>query len=302
MDRLSKTTASLPSVRCLTESTLSHVFEEIRTNLSLPSTYPSGTKILDLLMSMGIATRIPIEGTLTSKPSKKFYIFGIRGSQEINVEPLELLQAYHQSGVICYFSALSFLNLTSQLATHHHIAILTRPKIKAKYDLAKILPETIRQQKKNERSRLGTSVFSYQGISYYSTKRVKKSIPGIKTRSLSPWTKIRITTTEQTLLDTLQYPFHCGGPEAIFEAWERKINQIDDELILDYLKEIQIAPLARRLGAIFELYDHHPTNRLSSFLRKLMRRFMTESEFKTISLLRGIDYSRINTNWNVSIP
>jgi predicted transcriptional regulator of viral defense system len=253
-------------------------------------------------MSMGIAARIAIEGTPTSKPSKKFYIFGIRGSQEINVEPLELLQAYHQSGVICYFSALSYLNLTSQLSTHHHIAILTPSKNKAKADRAETLPMTILPSEKIERSKLGTPVFSYQGIPYYSTRRVKSSIPGIKTRSLSPWTKIRITTTEQTLLDTLQYPFHCGGPEAIFEAWERKIDKIDDELILDYLKEIQIAPLTRRLGAIFELYDHHPTNRLSSFLKKLMRRFMRESEFKTISLLRGIDYSRINSTWNVSIP
>jgi len=302
MDRLSKTTPSLFSVRCLTESTLSHVFEEVRISLSLPSTYPSGTKILDLLMSMGLATRIPIEGTPTSRPSKKFFLFGIRGSQKINVDPLELLQAYHQSGVICYFSALSYLNMTSQPATYHHIAILTPPKKKVKTDPAEILPKTIRPMEKIVRSRLGTPIFSYQGIPYYSTRRILNSIPGIKTRSLSPWIKIRMTTTEQTLLDTLQYPFHCGGPEAIFEAWERKINKIDDELILDYLKEIQIAPLTRRLGAIFDLYDHQPTNKLGSFLKYSIKRVMTGSEFKTISLLRGIDYSRINSTWDVSVP
>jgi predicted transcriptional regulator of viral defense system len=31
---------------------------------------------------------------------------------------------------------------------------------------------------------------------------------------------VRITTLEQTLLDTLHRPLSCGGPPIVIEAWE----------------------------------------------------------------------------------
>jgi hypothetical protein len=252
-DRLSKPSLSLPSVRCLTGKTLSHIFEDIRTDLNLPSTYPSGAKILDRLISMGLAARIPIESESDSKPSKKFVLLGIRESREFNIDPLELLQTYQPSGVICYFSALSHLNLTTQLATHHHIAILTPQKNRQIKRQADKNHTSTGPLDKSDRSRLGTIIFTRQGISYFSTKRVIRSIPGINTRFLSPWTKIRMTTLGQTLLDTLQYPFHCGGPETIFEVWEKQISTIDEDVLFEYLRKIRIPPLTRRVGAIFDL-------------------------------------------------
>ena len=301
-ERLSKTTPSLPCVRCLTKKTLARMFREIQIELKLPSTYPSGVKILEHLISMGLATRVPIEDAPKLTPSKEFFLLGIRGSRELDVDPLELLQAYHQSGIICYFSALAHLNLTTQISAHHHVAILTPRSIKTNIEPAEIIPKSDNSKEKIKRSRLGTPAFSYQGIPYYSVKRVKNSLPGVKIRILSPWTRIRMTTIEQTLLDTLQYPFHCGGPEAVFEAWEKQIEKIDDDLILDYLERIQIAPLTRRIGAIFELLGHHPVKRLDSFLKKKRNQFFAQSEIQHISLLRGTHYSQINSSWYVYVP
>jgi len=281
---------------------LSHLFEEIRTDLFLPSTYPSGVKILDLLTSMGLAIRVPVEVTSRTKPSNNFFLIGIHGSHEKCVDPLELLQAFNPSGVICYFSAVSHLGLTTQSATHHHIALITTRRAKTAIEKIERTPLLNISREKVHRSKMGTPVFSYQCIPYYSTKRVNHSAPGINTRILSPSVQIRMTTKEQTLLDTLQYPYHCGGPETVFEAWEKHIDEIDEDLLLGYLKKIQIAPLTRRLGAIFNLYHRRPTNRLGKYLNNSKGHFIAKEEFETISLLRGIDYSRIDSFWNVAVP
>jgi len=303
MNRLSKTTTTLLNVRCLTENTLSHLFEDIKIELKLPSTFPSGVKIIDHLTAMGLASRIPIKVASATKPSNRFYLFGVRESEDFNIDPLELLQSYQQSGVICYFSALSHLGLTTQIAAHHHIAKLIPYQTKTNIERPEISSE-LNNTKNNkiERSKIGTIIFSFQEIPYYSTKRLRKSAPGIKTRILSPLSKIRITTKEQTLLDTLQYPYHCGGPETVFEAWERQIRNLDEKLITDYLNKIQIAPLTRRVGAILNLYNHNPTSHLSAYLKKSKERFAARAELNTISLLRGIAYSRIDTYWNVAVP
>jgi hypothetical protein len=251
---------------------------------------------------MGLAARIPIESESKLKPSNKFFLLGMHASRELNIDPLELLQSYQPSGVICYFSALTHLNLTTQVATHHHIAFLTPHGNQPKVHQAENGHMPSGPPGKNDRSKLGTMIFSRQSIPYFSTKRVIHSIPGIQSRFLSPWTKIRMTTLEQTLLDTLQYPFHCGGPETVFEAWEKHINTIDEDVLLDYIKEIQIPPLIRRIGAIFDLFGRQPTKGLFQYLNKSKSLFLSSSEFNLISLLRGIEYSQKNSNWNILIP
>src|SRR5207237_3233319 len=43
------------------------------------------------------------------------------------------------------------------------------------------------------------------------TRRSARLVLGVQSRDYGPRTRIRITTLEQTLLDTLSKPFHCGG-------------------------------------------------------------------------------------------
>jgi predicted transcriptional regulator of viral defense system len=251
---------------------------------------------------MGLATPISVETISTSRPSNRLFLFGIQRSEATNIDPLELLQTYNQSGLICYFSALSHLGLTSQLPTHHHIASLTRRRTGGEEPRDERRSGKKESAGKSERSKMGTLAFSYNGIPFYSTKRLLESAPGIKTRILSPLTKVRMTTIEQTLLDTLQYPYQCGGTETVFEAWESRIESINEELMLTYLKKIQIDPLTRRLGAILNLYNYHPKDKLDSYLKKMRGKFIGVPEFKPIGVLRGIEYSRLDSTWNVTIP
>lgn len=301
--RLSKPSSSLPTVRCLTRKTLVGIFRDVERELSLPSTFPSGIKILKHLISMGLARRIPLEWTDIPAPSKEFYSMGFQGSQEPEIDSLELLQAFNKKGIICYFSALSHLELTTQVAVHHHVAIPIRKRVDE--NIARPLekaPNLDQLGETSKRSKFGTHIFSYEGIPYYSTKRAMHSIPGIQERILSPWATIRMSSMEQTLLDTLQYPYHCGGPEVVFEAWQSARDRYREEKLLECLKKIDLPPLIRRLGALYNLFDYTPSKPLGQFLEEKRMQFFTQSENSTIPLLRGSSFSQVDPQWNVLVP
>jgi len=301
-DRLSKTKSSLPCIRCLTKGTLIHLFKEIQKDLALPSTYPSGTKIIEHLISMGLATKVPVEETARPIPSKELFVIGIFGSHNLEIDPLEMMQAYNLKGVICFFSALAHLNLTTQIPVHNHIASLIPKKIVDIARLTSVNDWAAPTDVSKTRSKMGTPIFSYQNVPIYSTKRIINSIPGIKSRILSPWAIIRMTTIEQTLLDTLQYPLQCGGPEVVFEAWGKKIRNLRDDLILEYLKIINIPPLTRRLGAILDLFNHRPISELYAYLEESRSNIFIQPEVPEIPILKGMFFSRLNSSWNVLIP
>jgi predicted transcriptional regulator of viral defense system len=297
--RLAEPTPDLPSVRCVTRQTLVHLIGEAADELRLPSTFPTGKKVIEHLVSMGFASHVPIEEVSKPGPSRDFILLGIQESRELQVDPLELLQAFDQQGVVCYFSALSYYDLTTQIPASHHVASLITHKAEPAATSAEKLSTS---PKGTQRSKLGTHVFSYGGVPFYSTKRARKSIPGIKTRVLGPATNIRIATVEQTLLDTLQYPFHCGGPAVVLESWERQTGTTDEDLFLAYLKAIQIQPLTRRVGALFELLGIPATGGLGSYLDATKKIILEQPETPWIPLLRGVSYSRESAAWKVMVP
>ncbi|NOY86325.1 MAG: hypothetical protein GXP52_03365 [Deltaproteobacteria bacterium] len=293
---------SLPSVRCLSAYTLSRMFTEIQKEQALPTTFPSGVKILNHLKAMGLASRVPIEGISKRVPSKDFYLIGIHASHDVDADPLELLQAYKQEGVICYFSALFYFNLTTQIPTHHHIATILKQKRRPRSEMTTVTFEQPSSDNSGKREKLGTRAFSYQDVPIYLTKRQENTIPGIKLRVFNPRTQIRMTTIEQTLLDTFQYPYKCGGPEVIFESWNAHINKINESLILEYLKKIDILSLTRRVGAMFDVMAYKPDPDLARFLEGTRRETLNITGIADIPLFRGTHYLRINQNWRILIP
>ena len=131
--------------------------------LHLPSTFPTGKKIIEHLVSMGLASHVPIEEVSRPGPSRDFILLGIQESRELQVDPLELLQAYDPQGVICYFSALAYYDLTTQIPASHHVASLISHKIEP---VAKTAEKLSTSPKSIKRSKLGTHVFSYGGVPY----------------------------------------------------------------------------------------------------------------------------------------
>lgn len=303
-DRLSKPSPELPSVRCLTKTTLSSLFSDIQKELELPSTFPSGTEIMQLLSSMGLASAIATENDKGNTPSKEFYLIGISNSHDPVADPFEMLQAYRHEGVICFFSALSFYEMTTQFPSHHHIATIIEPTPTSKTEEARKnnSPTLTSDGKESGTKKLGTLAFSCQGIPFYTAKRSRSTIPGIQSRNYNSRTIIRIASREQTLLDTLHYPIHCGGPEVVFEAWENQMGTLDEIALLELMKTINSQQLTRRIGSLFDYCSYKPKWELSQFLEISKNEVQSSSLLANIPLLRGFHYSHFNADWKTLTP
>ena len=299
--KIAKASNDIRSTRCISRSNLSSIVSGIKRDLNLPTTFPSGIEVLSHLCAMGLASQLPVTNNGGNAPSKDFYLVGMSASHELAITPFELLQAYNNYGVICFFSALSYYDLTTQIPPHHHIATIVKSEKINKQSLREKSPTPPIGSTKRKKN-IGKFEFSYDGADYYSTRRKAYTIPGTKSRIYNQRTILKITTIEQTLLDTLQYPTHCGGPEVVFEAWENHINTIDEDLLFDYLQGIDTRSLNRRVGALFELLDYKPKLKLINFLSKSLSESDMHNDPYDITLLKGINYTNLNAHWKVLTP
>jgi hypothetical protein len=290
-----------PTVRWWTERSLNQIAKRVREELSTEGLEGSLTNkaLLDWLRRLGLADCLrTTEGC--------FYLIEIGAGANSRVDPLELLMAAKPRGVACYFSAVSFYSLTTQHVGHHHIAELSRPRL----DVGK---EDVRgddkphgesdQDRRGPRS-LGTLLFRHQDIPFYFTRRSARLVPGVQSREYGPRTRIRITTLEQTLLDTLYKPFHCGGPEVVFEAWQEGMNtrQVDEGRMVEYLKAMDYPATARRLAVMLGMVGYTPGDELRRLLEAYKGAIDRQSPFAKISLLPGLNYRALNEDWLVRTP
>jgi len=302
-DNITDPSPDRPTVRCWTRISLIKLFSEIKKQTKLPSTFPDSPEIIEHLINIGWAHPINIDVTQTrASRSKEFYLLDIGAAHGTNVDPLELLQAYSPYGVICYFSALAYHSLTTQLATHHHIADIYKPStaLKSGY-LFSSIKKTDGPLISKRKLSLGEHLFNYQGIPCYIIQRSSALIIGIQTRILGPRTNIKITTLEQTLLDTFNKPRYCGGTSVIFEAWDEGMARLDKNILNDYLLRIDSSLLMRRVGAMFDLLNFDPSLELKTTLEKSLE-FSDQYSMTAIPLLPGLEFQALNKKWQVLIP
>ncbi|HYG34823.1 MAG TPA: hypothetical protein VEC99_08570, partial [Clostridia bacterium] len=155
-----------------------------------------------------------------------------------------------------------------------------------------------------KRSPLGTEIFRFAEVPYYETRRDASFVPGIQMRVVSPRTWLRITTLEQTLLDTLLQPIRCGGEAVIMEAWENGLKEMDADRMTEHLSKIQREDLERRVAAILDLngVDMVATS-LGQRLHRLRGRLAASAqEIPEIPLLPGFHFPNSSQDWNVRIP
>lgn len=128
------------------------------------------------------------------------------------------------------------------------------------------------------------------------------SAPGVQRRYLDATTIFRVTTREQTLLDTILYPVQCGGPAVVFEAWDTGLETLDEPRLLSYLDAIGDLRLDLKIGYILEQRDFEAGPELSARI-DAARRFMTESKDPLpIPLLRGYHFSRTDKLGLLGVP
>ncbi|MGL4420603.1 MAG: type IV toxin-antitoxin system AbiEi family antitoxin domain-containing protein [Gemmataceae bacterium] len=301
--KLAAPTSEWPTVRCWTEPALNKIFRQIRDELATDGLNSglSHASLLAWLCRLRLAARLPVEGD-------PVYLIDVHASPASEINALELLMAVMPSGVICYFSAVVFHNLTTQMVEHHHVAELRpqSPAIESKNSdpQASERPDGAKSVRKKGPVGLGTRLFGFQGIPFYRTRRSCRLIPGVQTRGYGPRTLIRITTLEQTLLDCLYKPFHCGGTDVVFEAWQEAIasNRIDEERLVMDLQAMNFPASTRRVGVMLELMGHTPGVELRHHLELSQQTIDRSSPFSRISILPGVEYQKLNEHWQVFMP
>ncbi|WP_149110727.1 type IV toxin-antitoxin system AbiEi family antitoxin domain-containing protein [Limnoglobus roseus] len=303
--RLSNTLAApldmLPCARLITKSNFDDICESLRVILVRDGyeSDMSNKTLLDWLEKVRLV--YPMDAGLA-----RFWLFEIGAGPQCIVEPCEFLTAAAPRGIICYFSAMAYHGLTVQPPAHHHIATLTAPKpapaAARKLNSGQAAEGT--EPKSKGPPKLGTVAFTLDKVHYYTTTRSSRLVPGIQERMHGPRTRIRITDREQTLLDGLYKPYHCGGEEVVFEAWKTVIGDqlLNERRLLEYLRAMEYPATTRRVGALLEHLDFKPSPPLARHLEAARNDIDRAGEFAVISLLPGVPYTRLDDRWLVKVP
>jgi predicted transcriptional regulator of viral defense system len=283
------------TVRCWKASTLSSTIRLLvkRERAYLRTTFPSAKKIILRLVSLGWLRPVKIT---TEKPRLRLFLMETDVAGNKSVDPLELLQASLPHGVISYFAALEYHDLTKQVPPFYHIGRLlagqpTEPPKKP----------VLASQVSVKRNPLGTELFQFGEATYYETKRYRVLTPGVQLRTVGPRTWLRITTLEQTLLDTLLQPIRCGGEAVIFEAWDRARDNFDATRMADHLAKIRRDELSRRTGAILDLIGIKVAKTPLGDLLRLVKKRMTAAT-PEIPLLPNMDFTSRSDAWRIRVP
>ncbi len=308
--RTSSPTDDWPTVRCWQKRSFDRIFKQVRAEIGDGKPSESNIAILNWITRLGLVCTIETD-------TEDFYLLEIGASLQSAIEPSELMMAFQPSGVICYFSALSFHSLTTQIPTHHHVAVLTHagqpdPDQKPIHDFTVEVPSTnaivkppiTPQHMRIKRNPLGHLAFTYAGIPYYKTNRTQRLIPGVQERTSGPRGRFRITNLEQTLLDTLYKPQNCGGAAAVLEAWEEAIasQRLDEDRLVAHLTQMNYPSTTRRLGAMFHHLEYTPGNKLDTYLSRAKERIEKNDPHSQISMLPGVDYTNLDQDWLVRRP
>ena len=294
--RLSVEPSPALNSRCLSEQTLYRILDELESEdfrLPVPK-----NRIVTWLRETGLLAVVPVVYT-EERPSTRttrFFSFDIATSPSLHVSPLELLQAYQSDGVICYFTAVAFHSLSTQQPVHHHVAIPTESNARS------IAPKVIRRNPARPRNPLGTHLFNYDGIPFYKTSRETRLLLGVQSRYVGPTTVIRITNLEQTLIDTLHRPLHCGGPAVVFEAWDEGLKRMNEDRLADYLASIDYRPAVQRLGYMLDDLDFKPRAKLRSVLDQYLSQLDPADSTVYQQLFPGIEYHNLRLPWLVYGP
>jgi hypothetical protein len=319
-ERLAAPTDEIPSARCVAKPTLIRELGAIRDRLAIPRfRRVSGTNLLQLLVRGGLAHPVPLDDLRAGLPADRLYTVGI-GVDPARLDPIELLQAHVPRGVVCYFTALGVHGLTTQLPSHHHIAQLTTARADVpsrdvpafRHDsAARTVDGTVPRggvladAGPGQVHPLGTREFAYGGLAYYVTSREASRVAGIQSRYLNDRTRFRITTLEQTLLDTLHRPHNCGGPPVVYEAWETGAERLNPERLAQLLERIGDPRLARRVGYMLDQYATSPSPALAEVLSRARPSSTgagSSGDDTVVPLLPGVPSTAIDAHWGLAVP
>lgn len=303
-EKISLPTPQHPAARIWKETDLKAEISQVKKQhqAQLTAAFTTAQAVIQRMLAMGWLQEIELESPAEGKSTPPLYLVDMEAAADEIIEPSEILQGFQSDGVICYAGALAIHELTTQVPAFYHIAVPRAPKTES----AVVLKETSASYAKpNEKPRdpLGRKIFDYQGIPCYLTRPEAVHMPGVQTRIYGARTHIRITTPEQTMLDTLWQPGKCGGQAIAFEAWERGVSRWNEERMAHHLEKIQRGDWIRRVGAMLTVLGVTP---VSETLRQLLEsqkcHVKSHAELPTLTLLNRMPAPTLLPEWGVLVP
>jgi predicted transcriptional regulator of viral defense system len=289
-------TDEYPSVRCVTRPTLTRLLTRTlrRGRATSPvdtvmSPGPTAASILARLESSSVVRAVPLDRFSARVAPNRFLTVGLTVTPDM-LDGTEILQAHATDGVICYFSALGLHELTTQPVTHHHIARVRHQSVRVQHHMH---PPSERP------APLGQWQFTRNGLRFYLSMRESRYLSRTQWRFVHELSRVRVTTLEQTLLDTLHRPMSCGGPAVVFEAWDVGCSRLDHDALALLLTEINDARLTRRVGYMLAQCEGTMSARLASILSAATTGLSKNDQ---VPLLSGLPYSSLDPQWHVLVP
>ena len=157
-------------------------------------------------------------------------------------------------------------------------------------------------QSGSHRERLGTRLFTYQSVAYFRTNRSRHTIAGTQLRQISERSIVRITTREQTLLDTLHRPISCGGPSVVWEAWQSGIRDLDEQRLTEHLIILDDPKWLRRVGFLLSALAYTPSAALQQLLDATQEALAADRAAPAIPLFPGLPSVGTDPTWRLELP
>lgn len=302
-EEVSRPTGEHPTARVWRESDLTKVISKARKEQAteLRTTFPPAKDVIARMWEIGWLRQIPLEPATGRGAPPTLYLLDMEATEEDLPDPWELIQGYDPDGVLCYFGAAAFHELTTQEPSFYHIANLRPPGPKSEPGEIRATEASVGT--KRERDLLGTLEFRFHGLACYITNRDESTIPGIQTRDYGPRTQLRITTLEQTMLDTLWQPLKCGGESVVFEAWERGVRRWNPDRMAKHLTAINRQDWDRRVGAILSLMGGGvQSDTLRTLLAARQEEVRSAPDRPPLHLMPDLPGSKLVQEWGVLIP
>jgi predicted transcriptional regulator of viral defense system len=288
-EHLHEPTDTIPSVRWLSSSTVRHLIKQVVSQLEPhPKRIENAKMVMSGLEAWDVLKLFPFEETFCKPIVHTLYRFGLTGPDEPDIR--EALQALYPRGTLCYFTALAFHELTLQVPPVHHIAVVAPPRQR---ESLPVLPLAKKSPS------LGTILFRYSGVCGYLTRRDPRYLQGGQQQWYSPECIIRITSLEQSLLDTLIRPYSCGGLSVIFESWQRGSSRVDPEVLMSLMKSIGDPLLSRRAAFMLNVNGYSQDDALEGWIMEQHR--MAKSQ-NAIPLLPAMPGGKLDKDWMLEIP
>jgi hypothetical protein len=287
-EELRSPTDELPSTRLFVRAGLARLLLRLKSAAGGPVNI-TGAQLLGELLGSGLARTLDLDDVSQRVSRDRFVLLGLAEDPDL-LSPLELLQVHAPHGTICYFSALMVHELTTQTAAHHHIAVPSTPS-----PAVHTTPQ--RSEDSIKPPPIGNWLFTFRGTPYYTSRRDTRYLSDSQRRDLDRKSWFRVTSLEQTLLDTLHRPMSCGGLTVVFDAWEAALGRLRNEHLVELLRASGDHRLARRVGYMAQ----QAAIPVADDVHALAREWGAFGE-PPVALFGGIPYTTLDRRWNLRVP